>query len=685
MRELNISEIKEMNLTFQKGIRTSINKIRSSQESAEIFRKIIGDDINVRECVVILAVSRDLKVTGYYFLSKGGIAASVVDHLLFLKLAVVSNSASFIIAHNHPSGNIKPSGTDLKLTDQLIEKSKGVVDILDHLIVTENSYYSMREEGTVSGLASINFDYLEIPTSMPQLIEDTNSKNNHTMITISNITKEYPKINQTTLPEPLKKEEFDFIKENLDLYNEDDTIKEYIDTFVLKLNEIAGKSKPKAKKETSRKRPVKKTQAKARTTPKKRSIKRSSNSSQKPKANTRSVGNVDLQVSLIKSFVLMHNKSKTKKQVLNLYKRIEKAATELKIRKKSKYADEIKYAAKTLQSAYNNTKGGSDTSVAIKIPEKQFEKLYKIGYSEKQKLSVQYIKRYIGMYGAKDMFERADRLLTNINIAIKKKKITSKDMYYDRINTIQKVLNNFISKENAVLYPEAVNLKGLTGIAGVDLPKKKSLVVNKSLSGINDNVIPSRKANSNALPDGIVSSEQLKNMKFDNLEFSGDWKELIGNPSKPFHIMIYGLPGSGKSTQSVNFVKYMANNHEFKVLYLAKEEGVSNTIQEKFKRLNAFHPNIFITADMPDDLSFFDLLVIDSVNEMNMTPDDIRKIQETYPNLSTWQIFKATKEGKFLGQSDFGHLCQTELVCSEGSCQAHKNRFGGNTKTVIEF
>jgi len=129
----------------------------------------------------------------------------------------------------------------------------------------------------------------------------------------------------------------------------------------------------------------------------------------------------------------------------------------------------------------------------------------------------------------------------------------------------------------------------------------------------------------------------------------------------------------------------MANDHNFKVLYLAKEEGVSNTIQEKFKRLNAFHPNIYITADMPDDLSYFDLLVIDSVNEMNMSPDDIRKIQLSYPNLSTWQIFKATKEGKFLGLSDFGHLCQAELVCSDGHCQAQKNRFGGNDFVKILF
>ncbi|MCF6185850.1 MAG: hypothetical protein L3J56_14735, partial [Bacteroidales bacterium] len=389
MRKLDISEIKEMKLTYQKGIKTELNKIRNSKDSAGILREIIGDDMNVRESVIIIAVSRDLnKVNGYYVLSKGGITSSVFDPLLLLKLAVVSNSGSFIIGHNHPSGNIHPSDADITITKNIIKVSKGIVDVLDHLIVTENSYYSMRDEGTVNGFVPINFDYLEIPRIKPQIIEDTNNKNSNNMITVKNINTEYPKISQVKLPPALKKSEFDFVKENLDLYNEDDTIKEYIDTFVAKLNEVTARTKSKSAKKINNKSSVKKAKAKTKTALRKKT-------SRKPKTNTKSVGNVDLQVTLIKSFVNMHNKPKTKKQVLNLYKRIEKAATELKIRKTSKYADEIKFAAKTLQKAYNNTQGNTETIVTIKIPEKEYENLYSIAHSEKQKTSVAYIKRYI--------------------------------------------------------------------------------------------------------------------------------------------------------------------------------------------------------------------------------------------------------------------------------------------------
>jgi hypothetical protein len=282
-------------------------------------------------------------------------------------------------------------------------------------------------------------------------------------LTINNISKEYPRLDQKALPGPLKKTEFNFVKENMDLYNDDETIKEYIDTFVSKLNQYASKQKP--SKKSTEKKTVKAKSTKKKTVQKKETA--------KPKQNSKQVGNVDLQVSLIKSFVLMHKKPKTKKQIVNLYKRIEKAATELKIRKTSKYSDEIKFAAQFLQKTYNETEGGSGKIIKMCIPEKEYEKLYAIAYSEKQMLSVTYIKRYVGMYGAEDMYERADRLLTNINNALDKKKITSSDLYYDKLRTIQKVLESFVSKENALLYPESINLKGLSGIADIEISKKK--------------------------------------------------------------------------------------------------------------------------------------------------------------------------------------------------------------------
>jgi hypothetical protein len=78
-----------------------------------------------------------------------------------------------------------------------------------------------------------------------------------------------------------------------------------------------------------------------------------------------------------------------------------------------------------------------------------------------------------------------------------------------------------------------------------------------------------------------------------------------------------------------------------------KNQAVWKDEKEKFIRLHAIHQNIDIAEKMPENLDKYDGLVIDSVNEMNMTPDHIRQIQSKYPKLSSIQIFKAPKKESF--------------------------------------
>lgn len=106
------------------------------------------DTIELQEETKVLLLNRSNTVTGIYELSKGGITGCVVDIKLILSVALKAVASSIIIIHNHPSGNLKPSEADKSLTERL-NKACQVIDLvlLDHLIITKDSYLSFKNDG----------------------------------------------------------------------------------------------------------------------------------------------------------------------------------------------------------------------------------------------------------------------------------------------------------------------------------------------------------------------------------------------------------------------------------------------------------------------------------------------------------------------------------------------------------
>jgi DNA repair protein RadC len=89
-------------------------------------------------------------VIGGYKLSSGGITGTVVDIRIILGMALKCLASGFIIAHTHPSGELTPSKHDLDLTIRLMEASKLMdIQLLDHLIITEDAYLSMSEDDLI--------------------------------------------------------------------------------------------------------------------------------------------------------------------------------------------------------------------------------------------------------------------------------------------------------------------------------------------------------------------------------------------------------------------------------------------------------------------------------------------------------------------------------------------------------
>ena len=81
-------------------------------------------------------------------LSKGGRTGTLVDVRLVLKKALETGAVALIVAHNHPSGTLKPSQADKNITEKLQQAAKSLdIKVLDHLIITEKAYFSFADEG----------------------------------------------------------------------------------------------------------------------------------------------------------------------------------------------------------------------------------------------------------------------------------------------------------------------------------------------------------------------------------------------------------------------------------------------------------------------------------------------------------------------------------------------------------
>jgi DNA repair protein RadC len=96
----------------------------------------------------ILLLNKSNKLISKHQISTGGIASTVTDPRVVFKLALEKNAAALILAHNHPSGNLKPSQEDIKLTKKMVEGGKILdIQVLDHLIFAEKKYFSFADEG----------------------------------------------------------------------------------------------------------------------------------------------------------------------------------------------------------------------------------------------------------------------------------------------------------------------------------------------------------------------------------------------------------------------------------------------------------------------------------------------------------------------------------------------------------
>jgi len=124
----------------------AVENITCSRDAYKILYRIFADLNHEEFWIVTLAQS--CKVTGTHLVSKGGLAATIVDPKVVFQIALENHAASIILAHNHPSGGLKPSQQDISLTKRLCEAGRILeIKVFDHIIVTDDGYFSFGDEG----------------------------------------------------------------------------------------------------------------------------------------------------------------------------------------------------------------------------------------------------------------------------------------------------------------------------------------------------------------------------------------------------------------------------------------------------------------------------------------------------------------------------------------------------------
>ncbi len=129
---------------FKEGIERA--SISSSRDAASVVMPLMND--HNHEVFYVVYLNQGLKVIKAEKISDGGMTATVVDVRIILKNAFLYNSNQIILAHNHPSGNLKPSEADKQITAKIREAAHLMdIKVLDHIIVGGNAYLSFSDEG----------------------------------------------------------------------------------------------------------------------------------------------------------------------------------------------------------------------------------------------------------------------------------------------------------------------------------------------------------------------------------------------------------------------------------------------------------------------------------------------------------------------------------------------------------
>ena len=145
-------KVEEVKLVYRNKLKADDRPILNQPEKVHEYLLDTWDmdQIALLEEFKLVMIDRRNRLMSIGSLSKGGTDATHVDIKLAFMMALKRKASAIILVHNHPSGNKNPSRADIRLTKKFVEAGRLLdIPVLDHIIVTEDSFYSMADEGVL--------------------------------------------------------------------------------------------------------------------------------------------------------------------------------------------------------------------------------------------------------------------------------------------------------------------------------------------------------------------------------------------------------------------------------------------------------------------------------------------------------------------------------------------------------
>ena len=479
------------------------------------------------------------------------------------------------------------------------------------------------------------------------------------------------------------------------LYKSNEKIRQLIDKQFLKLDEVIEKnpvaekkSAPIKEKKTSEKSENKSSDkkkvavSKNEVVVKKDVVKRSSK-----RAMIRfgePVESLDPHLVILSQYLNLSKKQVPVSRVSSFARRLTRMIESRILRKASAYSNHIEKMRDNIMHILQSTKGAMAN---VEISESEKSAIEKVILQQHKMKSVQLLSRYAGMAEKPITIEKAKRLYNTMFGVIESEEISEKDRYFERVIETMKILKQYVeaNNERKTLPLLPAELSGILG-CGCKEPDEKV----KSLSGVDENsdeddepddsTVSENEPHENSVEDDsekrrIVNSMEFVNQEFDLLDIDEPYRKLFMPFARGAYFMVYGMDKQGKSALCIDFAGYLAQKFG-EVLYVASEEGLSPTLQMKLKKFGRPASKLDLADFLPEDLSQYDFLFLDSVTDLHLTPEEVHRIREDYPKLTVFCLFHVTKQGRHAGKNTYAHNVEQKIhVIGEGMAES-TGRYG---------